>query len=150
MRNEDLPKVTEADAYETYPVGFTCSCFDLLHAGHIVMLEEAKRYCDRLVVGLQVDPTIDRPEKNKPVQTLEERRIQLYAVRYVDQVLEYSTEAELLALIKQLNPDIRFLGDEYRTKAFTGRELPIPIHFNHRDHGWSTTELRRRVASCEL
>jgi glycerol-3-phosphate cytidylyltransferase len=126
-------------------IGFTCSTFDLLHAGHILMLEEAWECCDHLIVGLQVDPTIDRPEKNKPVQSITERYLQLRGCRFVDEIIPYTTEADLLNLLKGLAIDVRFLGQEYETKQFTGAELDMEYHFNKRDHNWSSTELRQRV-----
>ena len=125
--------------------GFTCSCFDLLHAGHITMLEEAKEHCDYLIVGLQTDPTIDRQEKNAPIQSITERYIQLEALKVVDRIIPYSTENELIQLLKLINPDVRFIGEEYRDKAFTGKDI-IPIHYNSRKHSMSTSDLRRRVS----
>jgi len=125
--------------------GFTCSCFDLLHAGHITMLEEAKEHCDYLIVGLQTDPTIDRQEKNAPIQSITERYIQLEALKVVDRIIPYSTEDELIELLKLINPDVRFIGEEYRDKAFTGKDI-IPIHYNSRKHSMSTSDLRRRVS----
>ena len=129
--------------------GFTCSTFDLFHAGHIMMLREAKENCDYLIVGLQTDPTIDRPEKNKPVQTVFERFIQLNACVYVDEVVVYATEKELLDILLSYPIDVRILGDEYIDKAFTGRELDIELYFNSRKHSFSTTELRQRVVDAE-
>jgi glycerol-3-phosphate cytidylyltransferase len=126
-------------------LGFTCSCFDLLHAGHILMLEEAKMQCDRLVVGLQTDPTLDRPEKNAPIQSVTERYIQLAAVKYVDEIIPYSTEQDLLNLLKALPIDIRIIGEDYRDKNFTGKELNIPLYYNKREHDWSTSALRKRI-----
>ena len=127
-------------------IGFTCSCFDLLHAGHILMLKDAKSQCDKLIVGLQTDPTIDRPlTKNKPIQTLEERRIQLEAVRYVDQVVIYETENELQQTLYELDPDVRILGSDYKGKEFTGYSLHIPIYFHERTHDYSTTNLRKKI-----
>lgn len=126
-------------------LGFTCSCFDLLHAGHILMLEEAKMQCDRLVVGLQTDPTLDRPEKNAPIQSVTERYIQLAAVKYVDEIIPYSTEQDLLNLLKALPIDVRIIGEDYRDKNFTGKELNIPLYYNKREHDWSTSALRKRI-----
>ena len=100
-------------------IGFTCSTFDLLHAGHITMLEEAKHHCDYLIVGIQNDPTLDRPEKNAPVQTIVERQIQLAAVKYVDEIVVYNTEQDLVDLLLTLPIDVRVLGDEYKSKDFT-------------------------------
>lgn len=134
-------------------VGFTCSTFDLLHAGHILMLEEARAQCDHLIVGLQTDPSIDRPEKNKPVQTLIEREIQLRAVRWVDDVRIYQTEHELLELLEVLRPDVRVIGEDYRYDSFTGKswceQNDIEIYYNSRKHNFSTTDLRKRVRDSE-
>lgn len=136
---------------EFIKVGFTCSTFDLLHAGHILMLEEAKTVCDYLICGLQTDPTIDRPDtKNKPIQSIVERYVQLKAVKHVDEVLIYSTEQDLIDLLQILPIDIRILGEEYRDMSFTGRkeceDLGMLFHFNSRTHRFSSTELRGRVA----
>ena len=131
-------------------VGFTCSTFDLLHAGHITMLEEAKHHCDFLVVGLQNDPTIDRPDtKNSPVQSIIERQIQLSAVKYVDEIIVYNTEQDLCDLLLTLPINIRILGVEYEKSEFTGKEIcinrGIELYFNKRDHSFSSTSLRNRV-----
>ena len=126
-------------------IGFTCSCFDLLHAGHITMLQEAKSICDHLIVGLQIDPSVDRPEKNKPIQSLMERQIQLNAVKYVDEVIIYNTEDELIELLKSLPIDIRIVGFDYIHKSFTGSNLDIDIYYNKREHNWSTTRLRKLI-----
>jgi glycerol-3-phosphate cytidylyltransferase len=126
-------------------VGFTCSTFDLFHAGHILMLEEAKKQCDHLIVGLQTDPTIDRPEKNKPVQGVFERYVQLDACKHVNQVVVYATEKELRDILLSYPIDVRIIGDEYAHKSFTGQDLDIEIYFNKRKHSFSTTELRQRV-----
>ena len=129
-------------------MGFTCSCFDLLHAGHILMLEDAKRQCDKLIVGLQTDPTIDRPDtKNKPIQSLEERRIQLQAVKYVDEVFTYDTEKDLYKKLSDIKPDVRILGSDYIGKSFTGDDLDIEIHYHDRNHNYSTTNLRKNIVS---
>jgi len=133
-------------------VGFTCSTFDLLHAGHVAMLREAKAQCDYLIVGLQVDPSIDRKEKNAPVQTIVERQAQLSAIKYVDEVLVYTTESDLLDILNMYPIDIRILGEEYRDKEFTGkdqcRRRGIQLYFNKRDHRFSTSDLRMRVSEC--
>lgn len=130
-------------------VGITCSTFDLLHAGHIAMLREAKSQCDYLIVALQVDPTLDRQEKNKPIQSIVERQAQIAAVKYVDEVLVYSTESDLLDIMNMYPIDVRILGEEYRTRDFTGkdecRNRGIELYFNKRDHRFSTTDLRKRV-----
>ena len=136
-------KIIDGLIYDT--VGFTCSCFDLLHAGHILMLRDAKRHCDELIVGLQTDPTIDRPEKNKPIQSLEERLIQLEAVRYVDEIFTYDTEEELYKKLLFINPDVRILGSDYKGKSFTGDDLDIEIHYHERNHNYSTTNLREKI-----
>lgn len=126
--------------------GFTCSCFDLFHAGHIMMLKEAKSKCDYLIVGLQTDPTIDRPEKNKPIQSVVERFIQLESCKYVDEVVVYATEKDLLDILYTYPIDIRFVGEEYKDKDFTGKDLEhIEVYYNSRRHSFSTTELRQRV-----
>lgn len=130
-------------------VGFTCSAFDLLHAGHVAMLREAKEQCEYLICGLQVDPTLDRPNKNRPVQTVVERYVQLAAVRYVDEIVPYITEADLEDILSMYPINVRILGEEYRDKDFTGRDIckkrGIDLHFNRRDHRFSTTELRKTV-----
>ena len=132
-------------------VGFTCSTFDLLHAGHILMLEEAREQCDYLIVGIQTDPTIDRPGKNKPVQTIIERTLQLKAVRYVDEVVVYSTEQDLIDLLEILPISVRIIGEEYKDNDFTGKdkcaERGIDIYYNSRSHRFSSTELRHRVTN---
>ena len=134
-------------------VGFTCSAFDLCHAGHISMLAEARNYCDYLIVGLQNDPTLDRPTKNRPVQSIVERYIQVSSSKYVDEVIPYNTEKDLEDLLLMLPIDIRILGDEYKDKNFTGRDIcikrGIEIYFNGREHSFSTSDLRRRVATAE-
>jgi glycerol-3-phosphate cytidylyltransferase len=131
-------------------IGFTASAFDLLHAGHILMLREAKQVCDYLICGLQLDPSWDRPAKNRPIQSITERYIQLSAVRYVDEIVPYTTEAELLQILKAYPIDVRILGEEYRGRPFTGAELDIPCHFNTRAHDYSTTELRARIKEAKL
>ena len=131
-------------------IGFTCSSFDLLHAGHIIMLQDAKKRCDKLIVGLQSDPSIDRPlTKNTPIQTLEERKIQLEAVRYIDDIHVYDTEDSLIDLLKLVKPDIRILGSDYEGKPFTGDFLNIPIYFHERKHDYSTTNLRKMIYNRE-
>ena len=139
-------KVIDGLIYDT--VGFTCSCFDLLHAGHIIMLRYAKARCDKLIVGLQTDPTIDRPiTKSKPIQSLEERRIQLGAVKYVDEVFTYDTEEDLYKKLLDINPDVRILGSDYIGKSFTGDDLDIKIYYHDRNHNYSTTNLRKKIVS---
>lgn len=135
-------------------VGFVASSFDLLHAGHVQMLRDAKEQCDYLICGLQTDPTIDRPEKNKPVQTIVERYTQLKGVRYVDEIIPYATEADLEDILNMYHIDIRILGEEYREKDFTGKDIckkrGIQFYFNRRDHRFSSSDLRRRVAEREF
>jgi glycerol-3-phosphate cytidylyltransferase len=140
---------SETPHHFTMKVGFTCGAFDLLHAGHVLMLEEAKSICDYLVVGLHADPNKDRAHKNSPIQSYEERIIQVKALRFVDEIILYETEDDLLKVLKKVNPDIRILGADWQGKKFTGWELPIEIYFNSRDHSYSTTDLRQRVYESE-
>ena len=129
-------------------IGFTCSCFDLLHAGHILMLQDAKSRCDKLIVGLQTDPTIDRPDtKNKPIQSFEERYIQLKDVKYVNEIFTYDTEEDLYKKLLDINPDVRILGSDYIGKSFTGDDLDIEIYYHERKHNYSTTNLRGKIVS---
>ena len=134
-------------------IGITFSAFDLLHAGHIKMLEEAKRHCDYLICGLQTDPTIDRPEKNKPTQTVVERYIQLKGCKFVDEIVPYTTEQDLEDILHAFHLDIRIVGDEKKKKKFTGREYceekGIELYFNTRDHRFSSSGLRKEVAEKE-
>lgn len=134
-------------------VGITCSTFDLLHAGHIIMLEECKKYCDYLICALQVDPSIDRPEKNKPVQSLVERYIQLDAVTHVDKIIPYTNEEELNTIFASLDLDVRILGEEYKDKKFTAKDIcqkrGIRLVYNKRDHDFSTSSLRERIYNQE-
>lgn len=135
-------------------IGFTASTFDLLHAGHISMLREAKSQCDYLICGLQVDPSIDRPEKNSPVQTVVERHVQLSAVKYVDEIIPYSTETDLEDILNMFELDIRIIGEEYKKKTFTGRNIcskrGIEVYYNKRDHRFSSSGLRKRVYDREV
>ncbi len=127
--------------------GITFGAFDLFHAGHVMMLEEAKTVCDHLIVCIQSDPSLDRKEKNKPVQSIVEREIQVYGCRYTDEVIIYDTEAEVLEILDTVDWDVRILGEEYRNKDFTGREQTLnKCHFNKRPHNFSSSELRKRVA----
>ena len=137
------------------PIGFTCSTFDLLHSGHILMLAEAKSICDYLIVGLQNDPTIDRPDtKSKPVQSIVERYVQLSAVKFVDDIIVYNTEKDLEDLLMFLPITIRVIGEEYEDKPFTGKEIceqrGIKMFYNSRKHRFSSTELRHRTYLHEL
>ncbi len=134
---------------ESERVGIVASCFDLFHAGHVLMLMEAKENCDRLVVALQSDPTIDRPEKNKPVQALSERYIQLEACKYVDQIIPYDTEADLLNLLTGYDWDVRFLGDDYfHRDDYTGYGLDLQVKFLSRKHNYSSSGLRDRIVKA--
>ena len=132
-----------------YPIGITFSTFDLLHAGHILMLAEAKAQCEWLVAGLQSDPTVDRPNKNKPVQTLYERYIQLKGCKYVDEVIPYTTEEEVKLILETRHFDVRIIGADYMNKDFTGKDIcentGIRIYYNSRRHNLSTSELRKRI-----
>jgi glycerol-3-phosphate cytidylyltransferase len=135
-------------------IGITFSTFDMLHAGHIAMLSEAKNHCDYLICGLQTDPTIDRPDtKNRPVQSIVERQIQLAACRYVDEVVVYQTEQDLIDLLLILPVDVRILGVEYKDKEFTGKreclQRGIDLVYNGRDHSFSSSSLRKRVVEAE-
>ena len=146
-------KIKELKA-EGLTIAITFSTFDLFHAGHVAMLAEAKNHCDYLIAGLQTDPTIDRPtEKNKPIQSIVERQIQLSACRYVDEVVLYQTEQDLIDLLLILPLDVRILGIEYENKQFTGRTecsvRDIQLVFNKRDHSFSSSSLRKRVAQAE-
>lgn len=131
-------------------VGITFSTFDLLHAGHVQMLREAKEQCDYLICGLQMDPSIDRPEKNPPVQTIVERYTQLEGVKYVDEIIPYASEKDVEDILTMYHIDVRILGDEYKELDFTGKDIckkrGIQLYFNKRDHRFSSSDLRKRVA----
>ena len=133
-------------------IGLTASTFDLLHAGHVAMLREAKSVCDHLICALQVDPSVDRDNKNAPVQSIVERQAQLSAIKYVDEVIIYCTEADLCDIMNMYQINVRILGEEYRDKDFTGKDeckrRGIQLHFNKRDHRFSTSDLRMRVSAC--
>jgi len=127
-------------------VGFTCGAFDLLHSGHIVMLKQAKENCDHLIVGLQSDPSICRENKNKPIQSIYERYIQLNATKYIDEIIPYDTEDSLIDLLESTPIDIRFVGEEYKIKDFTGKGLH-KIFYTNRKHSFSSTSLRNRISN---
>ena len=135
-------------------IGITCSTFDLLHAGHVVMLEEAKRHCDYLIAALQVDPTQDRDTKNKPIQSVVERQIQLAAVRFVDEIVVYNTEKELDDVFLTLPIDVRIIGEEYKDRDFTAKKIcykrKIEIIYNKRDQSFSSTDLKKRTKIMEI
>jgi glycerol-3-phosphate cytidylyltransferase len=135
-------------------VGFTASAFDLLHAGHVQMLREAKEQCDYLICGLQLDPSLDRRNKNSPVQSIVERYTQLKGVKYVDEIIPYASERDLEDILNLYRIDVRILGEEYREKEFTGRDIckkrGIDLYFNKRDHRFSSSDLRKRVVESEI
>ena len=128
-----------------YRRGWTCGAFDLLHAGHIELFKDCKSKCDHLIVGLQSDPTLDRPEKNRPIQTLEERLVMLQAVKYIDEIVIYHTENDLYTILKAMKPHIRINGADWKEKKFTGYDLDMQYYFHKRNHSWSTTDLRGRI-----
>ncbi|HEY4527085.1 MAG TPA: adenylyltransferase/cytidyltransferase family protein [Candidatus Paceibacterota bacterium] len=132
-------------------VGITAGAFDLCHAGHMLMFEEAKTVCDYLIVALHTDPSTDRPQKNHPIMSVDERMIILKSVRWIDEIITYDTEADLLKILTEnsLNIDIRILGIEYKDKSYTGRDLPMPVYYNTRGHNFSSTQLRKRVYEAE-
>ena len=133
--------------------GITFSCFDLFHAGHIKMLEEAKTQCDYLIVGLQVDPTLDRPEKNKPIQTVVERYIQLKSCKFIDEIVPYATEQDLLDILSSFKINVRIIGEEYKKINFTGKDYcikkGIELYYNKREHRFSSSGLRNEVYNVE-
>jgi glycerol-3-phosphate cytidylyltransferase len=135
-------------------IGITFSAFDLFHSGHVAMLKEAKANCDYLIVGLQTDPTIDRPEKNKPIQSVFERYVQLEGCKYIDQIIPYATEEDLLDILLTYKIDIRFIGEEYKEKDFSGKQICIDnnvdIYYNSRKHSFSTSGLRNRITNLAL
>ena len=135
---------------KTKRIGFTCGAFDLLHAGHALMLEEAKSQCSWLIVAVQSDPSLDRPIKNKPIQDYDERITMVQSIKWVDEVVCYDTEDQLYNLLIDLKPDIRIVGTDWKGKTFTGSELPIPVYFNSRNHTLSTSDLRKRVYEAEV
>ena len=134
-------------------IGITFSTFDLFHAGHVKMLEEAKTKCDYLIVGLQLDPSIDRPKKNKPTQSIIERYVQLKACKYVDEIIPYVTEEDLIDILSSFKINIRIIGEEYKNKDFTGKDYCIKkiidIYYNKREHRFSSTGLRKKVSESE-
>ncbi len=129
--------------------GFTASSFDLFHSGHVAMLKEARANCEYMIVGLQTDPTIDRPEKNKPIQSVFERYVQLEGCKYIDEIIPYESEKDLTDIFLTYGIDIRFIGEEYKDKDFTAKQIcvdkNIKIHYNKRQHSFSTTNLRKRI-----
>lgn len=140
--------------YSGKKIGFTCSCFDLFHAGHVLMLKDAKQQCDILIVGLQTDPTIDRKWKNNPIMSLHERRTMIDNCKYIDNVITYATESDLVEILKNLRPDVRILGTDYKNKFYTGKNigptLGIEIYWHDRTrHNYNSTDLRNRIFMAE-
>lgn len=136
-------------------IGFTCGAFDLCHAGHYLMFKDCKEYCDYLIVGLHTNPNLDRPNKNIPIQSVEERKIILSGIRYIDEIILYDTENDLYNLLLDLNNRfsgqrlpkefVRIIGSDWKNKKFTGYDLPINIHYHNRSHNFSSSELRKRI-----
>ena len=131
---------------QMYNMGIIAGNFDVIHPGYIKMFKECKSYCKQLIILLHIDPSIERPEKLKPILTKQERTEILTSIKFINGIAYYTYEKELVDLIYRLNPDIRFLGDDYRGKTYTGFELDIPIHYLNRDHGWSTTKFKKLIA----
>jgi len=129
-----------------YKTGVIAGNFDVIHPGYIKMFKECKSYCQQFIILLHTDPSIERPEKLKPILTKEERTEVLTSIKYIDGIAYYTYEKELVELLKRLSPDIRFLGDDYRGKTYTGFELDVPVHYLNRDHGWSTTKFKKLIA----
>lgn len=130
--------------------GFLCGAFDLIHPGYARMWKDAKSVCDYLIVGLQTDPTIDRPTKEAPVHSIEERKSILESIKYIDEIVVYETEKDLYELLKRTSPDIRILGSDYRNADYNGCDLGIPVYFHERDHNWSATNLRNKIRNMEV
>lgn len=131
---------------EVKEIGVIAGNFDVLHPGYLKMFQEIEHHCEKLIILLHDDPTIERPEKKKPILSLDERREMLKQFTWHHTILTYNTEAELHFLLKSINPDVRFLGDDYVDKSFTGDDLDIPIHWINRSHGWSTTKFKQAIA----
>ena len=131
---------------QMYNMGIIAGNFDVIHPGYIKMFKECKSYCKQLIILLHIDPSIERPEKLKPILTKEERTEILTSIKFINGIAYYTYEKELVDLIYRLNPDIRFLGDDYRGKTYTGFELDVPVHYLNRDHGWSAKKLKKLIA----
>jgi glycerol-3-phosphate cytidylyltransferase len=131
---------------QMYNMGVIAGNFDVIHPGYIKMFKECKSYCKQLIILLHIDPSIERPEKLKPILTKQERTEILTSIKFINGIAYYTYEKELVDLIYRLNPDIRFLGDDYRGKTYTGFELDVPVHYLNRDHGWSTTKFKKLIA----
>ena len=153
-QNEHLKKRMKTSSYKNIKVGITFSTFDLFHAGHVKMIEEAERQCDYLIVGLQLDPSLDRPDKNSPSQSIIERYIQLKGSKHIDEVVPYVSEQDLEDILRSFKIDVRIIGEEYRDKNFTGKDYceqkGIEIYYNSRDHRFSSSGLRTQVKEAEL
>jgi glycerol-3-phosphate cytidylyltransferase len=132
--------------YKLYRNGVIAGNFDVIHPGYIKMFKQMKEVCENVIILLHTDPTIERPEKLKPILSVEERDEMLMSIKYIDNVFTYDTEADLINLLSSINPDVRFLGDDYKGKFFTGSHLNIPILYLNRDHGWSTTKFKKLIA----
>lgn len=126
-------------------IGFIAGSFDIIHPGYILMFQDAKNVCDHLIVALQTDPTIDRPEKNKPVQSYDERKIVLESIKHVDEIVKYTTEKELYELLSKTKIDVRILGSDYEEEKYNGHDLNIPVYFHKRNHDWSSTKLKKMI-----
>lgn len=129
-----------------YELGIIAGNFDVIHPGYIAMFKECKSYCEEFIIFLHTDPSIERPEKLKPVLSVKDRDEMLMSIKYIDNVFTYTYESDLINLLKLIQPDIRFLGDDYKGKTYTGFELDIPIHYLDRSHGWSTTKFKEEIA----
>ena len=131
---------------KVYKTGVIAGNFDVIHPGYIKMFEECKRYCENFIILLHTDPSIERPHKLKPILSIEERIEMLYSIKYIDFIHTYTYESDLVRLLESIKPEVRFLGDDYKGKSYTGFELNIPIHYLNRDHGWSTTKFKKLIA----
>ena len=127
-------------------IGVIAGNFDVIHPGYIHVFNKCKEFCTELIILLHEDPSIERPEKLKPILNLDERKMILSSLTQVDQIIPYKLEVDLYQLLSNLDIDIRFLGDDYKSKPFTGDDLNIPIHFLDRSHGWSTTRFKNKIA----
>jgi glycerol-3-phosphate cytidylyltransferase len=141
-----LEEFKEVNKMSNGKIGFLAGNFDVIHPGYIRMFKDSKTVCDYLVVGLHTDPSIERPEKLKPILTIEERKEMLLELKSVDSVMTYETEADLVTLLESLQPHVRILGSDYKGRGYTGDHLSIPIHYHARDHQWSTTDFKRKIA----
>lgn len=136
-----------SEAYKNWKVGLICGSFDVIHPGYIKMFMDAKNVCDKLLIALQSDPTVERPNKEKPLQTPEERELILRSIRYIDNIVHYTTEAELYNILMTNVYDVRILGSDYKDKEYTGKDLNRPVYFHNRDHEYSTTKYKKKIRS---